>query len=75
MTAPDVHQSTNDGTETVMSWEVFRAYARTYATHQQGGDGGVKVIENVTILSFDDDNRLTIILGAPDQSVSYTILT
>ena len=69
-----VHVSQPDGTESVIDWNQFRWMARSHATPQPSGDGGVKVIESVTILSFDDDSRLTFVIGPSGSATSYTLL-
>lgn len=65
-----VHVSKPDGNESIIDWNEFRSLVREHATDQPAGDGGVKVIENVTILSFDDDEKLTFVLAG----TSYTPL-
>src|SRR4051794_32845390 len=65
-----IHVSTQNGAESICSYMAMRDSFRDAATPQPNGDGGVKVIENVTILSFDDDPVLTFIVNG----TSYTIL-
>jgi hypothetical protein len=64
-----IHRSATDGSEDTVRWSQFRDDIREQATYQPGGDGGVKVIEDVTILSFDDTDDLVIVV----RGVSYTI--
>ena len=65
-----IHVSDTDGTESVIDWLAFRDAVRAQATPQPAGDGGVKVTEEVTVLSFDEDHALTFII----RGVSYTPL-
>lgn len=65
-----IHVSDTDGNESITSWMGFRDTLREAATPQPTGDGGIKVIENITVLSFDDDTRLTFVVNG----TSFTIL-
>lgn len=65
-----IHVSSPDGNEAIISWAGFRGALRNAATPQPAGDGGVKVTENVTVLSFDDDDKLTFVVNG----TSYTPL-
>ena len=67
---PRIHVSTPDGTESTIDWLAFREAIRAQATPQPAGDGGVKVTENITVLSFDEDHALTFII----RGTSYTPL-
>ncbi len=65
-----VHVSDTNGFEAVISYDMFREELRKVATPQPTGDGGVKVIEGVSILSFDHDHLLTFVVNG----TSYTML-
>ena len=58
-----IHMSTPEGNESIIDWFDFRDRIRAAATPQPAGDGGVKVTEHITVLSFDEDHALTFIVN------------
>jgi hypothetical protein len=62
-----IHRSDPDGTETILTWAQFRDEVRDEGVPD---GGGVTITEDITSLSFDDDEVLTFVLN----SVGYTLL-
>lgn len=62
-----IHKSDPDGTESILTWTQFRGEVRA-AGNPDGG--GVTITEDITSLSFNDDQVLTFVLNG----VGYTLL-